>query len=327
MRKRNDPVNDRPAPPIVRRRHLPSLVSFATFEVAAKHLSFTLAAQELHVTQAAISQQIRALEKALGAQLFLRKHNALDLTQEGRTLLSAVTMGLDALAQAAEQIGQAADDRTITCAGTNAAIAYWFRPLTERFRKDHPDTRFVLLASDENETLSNFEEVDLALVCGSDRRSLGEDMTSLFTETVEPVCAPAYLDRVGPVTTAAQIAGLDLLELHRMHWTSEAISWHPIGWEDWLRDKAPGTAVPTPGLITNNFATLMEAALDGAGVMLGWHHLVQDAVSQGQLVRLPGGTLDSGRMYHLKRNRARRMTSRIEAFAALLMENQADTST
>lgn len=306
--------------PIVRRRYLPSLGSFATFEVAAKHLSFTVASQELNVTQAAISQQIRALEKALGAQLFLRKHNALDLTQEGQTLLRAVTMGLDALAQAAEQIGQAADDRTITCAGTNAAITYWFRPLTQRFCLSHPDTRFVLLASDENETLSNLEEVDLALVCGRDRRSLGEDVTPLFPESVEPVCSPDYLSQVGPIAASDQWAHMDLLELHRMHWTSEAISWHPIGWEDWLRDKAPGVQMPVPTLTTNNFATLMEAALDGAGVMLGWRHLVQDALDSGKLVRMSGGALDSGRMYHLKRNRARRTTPRIDAFAALLSE-------
>lgn len=79
----------------VRRRHLPSLGTLATFEVAAKHLSFTLAARELNITQGAVSQQMRLLEKALEIDLFLRKHNALELTPAGSDLFGAVAAGLD----------------------------------------------------------------------------------------------------------------------------------------------------------------------------------------------------------------------------------------
>lgn len=304
----------------VRRRFLPSLGSFATFEVAAKHLSFTQAATELNVTQAAISQQIRALEKGLGARLFHRQHNALELTQEGRTLLAAVTLGLDALADAAARVGQSADESTITCAGTNAAITFWFRPMAARFLQSHPGTRFVLLSSDENDTLSNFEEVDMALICGNDRRPPGEDMIPLFRETVTPVCAPSYLERFGTLASHDDLQNAGLMELHRMHWASEAIAWYPLSWDDWFREHLPEAEPPRPVLTTNNYATLTEAALDGEGIMLGWHHLVEDLVQQGRLVRLFDETLDSGRVYYLKRNPARLDTPHVAAFTQMLFE-------
>lgn len=316
MTDRPDPP---PAKPIVRRRYLPSLGSFATFEVAAKHLSFTLAAQELNVTQAAISQQIRALEKALGAQLFLRKHNALELTPEGETLLGAVTSGLDVLADAATRVGQRADDRIITCAGTNAAVAFWLRPLTAQFRRAQPDTRFVLLASDENQTLANFEEVDLALLCGNDRYDFGENILPLFPETVMPVCAPAYRDALGLTNAPEELARADLLELHRMHWSSEAIAWHPVSWADWFARHAPNTDPPAPVLSTNNYPTLKEAALAGEGVILGWPHLVGDALRAGTLVQLYDLPLSTGRHYYLRVNPARRGSDRLQAFLDFLL--------
>jgi len=89
---------------VIKRRYLPSLGSFATFEIAAKHLSFTVAANELNVTQAAISQQIRGLEKALGVTLFMRRRNTLDLSQEGYRLFAAVSKGLDAICDAIDEI-------------------------------------------------------------------------------------------------------------------------------------------------------------------------------------------------------------------------------
>ncbi|MFV0444318.1 MAG: LysR family transcriptional regulator, partial [Planctomycetaceae bacterium] len=120
------------------------------FEVAAKHLSFTLAATELNVSQAAISQQIRNLEKALNVPLFLRKHNDLERTSAGVTLLRSVSRGLDS-------------SGVITCSGTNAVALYWFKPHIDRFRARHPEIRFALLSSDEDDSFRNHSNVDLSL--------------------------------------------------------------------------------------------------------------------------------------------------------------------
>lgn len=187
---------------VYKRRYLPSLGALATFEVAAKHLSFTLAGNELNVTQAAISQQIRGLEKALGVALFLRGHNSLTLTAAGQQVLAAVSSGLDRICAVVDTLNRPADIPVITCSGTNAAVHCWFKPQVDRFCAAHPEVHFVLLASDEDDTLRNFDQVDISLICGNERCDVGENLYFLFQEIVEPVCSPAYLRRRGPFSTS-----------------------------------------------------------------------------------------------------------------------------
>ncbi|UWU24016.1 LysR substrate-binding domain-containing protein (plasmid) [Rhizobium sp. CB3060] len=289
---------------LIKRRYLPSLGSFATFEVAAKHLSFTLAGNELNVTQAAISQQIRGLEKSLGVTLFIRKHNSLELTFDGQRLLTAVSGGLDKICDAINDINAPSDLPMITCSGTNAAIAFWLKSLVDRFRSERPDVRFVLLASDEDDTLRNFDEVDLSLICGNERCEVGENLRYLFPDIVQPVCSPDYLERHGPFPDPLSLGQADLLDLHRKHWTSDAIGWHPVTWDDWFR--ANGLDVPhlSPIMISNNYPLLVNAAIKGEGIVLGWHHLVRSLLDEGALRTLFDAPLRVDRGYYLKVNRA-----------------------
>ncbi|BAK76637.1 transcriptional regulator, LysR family [Pseudogulbenkiania sp. NH8B] len=308
---------------LLKRRYLPSLGSFATFEVAAKHLSFTLAGNELNVTQAAISQQIRGLEKSLGVALFVRKHNSLELTPDGQRLLTAVSGGLDVICDAINDINAPSDLPVITCSGTNAAIACWLKSFTDRFRAERPDVRFVLLASDEDDTLRNFDEVDLSLICGNERCEIGENLYYLFPEIVQPVCSPAYLERHGPFPDARSLGQADLLDLHRKHWTSDAIGWHPITWDDWFR--ASGLDVPhfSPIMISNNYPLLLNAAVNGEGIVLGWHHLVRSLVNEGALCPLFDTPLRVDRGYYLKVNRASLDKPHVQEFIDLILADLA----
>ncbi|APG94124.1 LysR substrate-binding domain-containing protein [Sinorhizobium americanum] len=289
---------------LLKRRYLPSLGSFATFEVAAKHLSFTLAENELNVTQAAISQQIRGLEKSLGVTLFIRKHNSLELTLDGQRLLTAVSGGLDIICDAINDINAPSDPPLITCSGTNAAIACWLKPLVDRFRSERPDVRFVLLASDEDDTLRNFDEVDLSVICGNERCEVGESLYYLFSEIVQPVCSRDYLNQHGPFPDAQSLVQADLLDLHRKHWTADAIGWHPITWDDWFR--ASGLDLPhlSPSMISNNYPLLVNAAVRGEGIVLGWHHLVRSLMDDGALCALFDAPLHVDRGYYMKVNQA-----------------------
>lgn len=115
----------------VRRRHLPSLGALATFEVAAKHLSFTLAAKELNITQGAVSQQIRLLEKALEIELFVRRHNALDLTPAGIDLFAAVAAGLDTISAGVGLLQPQGQPETVTISATNGMASFWLKPLID----------------------------------------------------------------------------------------------------------------------------------------------------------------------------------------------------
>lgn len=266
------------------RRHLPSLNSFATFEIAAKHLSFTIAATELNVTQAAVSQQIKYLEKATGKQLFLRKHNALELTPEGRRLLAAITRGLDSISQAVAELTGSTEANTITCSATMAVASHWLKPLIDQFSADHPDIRFVILASDEDDALRNFEEVDVAFICGNERCEVGEELHFLFPEVVKPVCSPAFLEINGPLNTLEELANARLMHLHQKHWNSAAIGWQPITWQHWFTATGYDVEHNLPGLVSNNYELLINAAIQDQGFILGWQHIIGNELKAGRLV-------------------------------------------
>ncbi|ASM75058.1 MULTISPECIES: LysR family transcriptional regulator [Roseobacteraceae] len=287
-----------------KRRYLPSLGSFATFEVAAKHLSFTTAATELNVTQAAISQQIRGFEKALGVTLFTRKHNSLELTPAGESLLRSVSQGLDNICDGIGAILSPPDVAVITCSGTNASVAGWLKPFVNQFRADNPDVNFALLASDEDDALRNFDEVDISVICGNERCEVGERLYYLFPETVEPMCSPAYLKEHGPLDDPGSLAQARLLDLHRTHWTANAIGWHPVTWDDWCRATNVSVSLSVPYLVSNNYPLLLDAAVAGEGVILGWHHLVKSQLDAGRLCRLFDKPLQVDRGYYLKQNAA-----------------------
>lgn len=284
----------------VRRRHLPSLGALATFEVAAKHLSFTLAARELNITQGAVSQQIRLLEKALGVDLFIRLHNALDLTRAGADLFGAVAAGLDTISAGVGMLQPDAAPQTITIAATDAMAAYWLKPLIDSFRATHPNAGFVVLASDEDDTLRNYSGVDLALLCGNERSEVGEVLHFLFPEVAQPVCSPAYLAAHGPFPDPDSLNRANLLHLHDRHWSADAIGWQPLGWQEWFRATGSRWAKAPSSLTTNKVALLVDAAVAGEGIMLGWQHMIGAHLADGRLVYAHPATLSAGRGNFLK---------------------------
>lgn len=279
----------------VRRRHLPSLGALATFEVAAKHLSFTLAARELNITQGAVSQQIRLLEKALEVVLFIRKHNALELTPAGADLFTAVAEGLDAISAGVGLLQPDTQPQTVTITATDAMAAFWLKPQIDRFRADHPTVGFVILSSDEDDTLRNYSGVDLSLLCGNERSEVGEALHFLFPEAAQPVCSPGYLAAHGPFPDAQSLNRANLLHLHERHWSAEAIGWQPLGWEEWFRAQGARWEKGPSSLSTNKVALLIEAALAGEGVILGWQHMVTPWLASGQLVEAHPAVATAGR--------------------------------
>lgn len=284
----------------VRRRHLPSLGALATFEVAAKHLSFTLAAKELNITQGAVSQQIRLLEKALDVALFVRKHNALELTSVGGDLFSAVAAGLDTISAGVGLLQPDTAPQVVTISATDGMATFWLKPRIDSFRADHPEIGFVILASDEDDTLRNYSGVDLSLLCGNERHEVGEALHFLFPEAAQPVCAPSYLAANGPFPDAQNLNQANLLHLHERHWSANAIGWQPMGWEEWFRAQGGHWEKGPYSLSTNKVALLIEAALAGEGVMLGWQHMVQSHLASGRLVLAHPGVVTAGRGNFLK---------------------------
>ncbi len=306
--------------PAIKRRYLPSLGAFATFEVAAKHLSFTLAARELNVTQGAVSQQIRLLERALETELFVRKHNALELTPEGASLQGAVTAGLDTISTAVSVMTGDEGPQPVTITATDGMASYWLKPLIDEFRTRHPATGFVVLASDSDDAIRNYSEVDISLLCGNERCEVGEDLHFLFHEVAQPVCSPGFLAEHGPFDSAEAFNHVNLLHLHDRHWSADAIGWQPLGWPEWFRvqgaewDKSPAS------LSTNKVGLLIEAALAGEGVMLGWHHMVRAPIAEGKLVFAHPAQITAGRGNFLNCKQKSMKRPAVAAFVAHVLE-------
>lgn len=242
------------------------------FESAARHLNFTAAAQELRSTQSAVSQQMRALEEQLGLQLFDRIYRGVRLTEAGQILFDAVRESFATIERTIERLQQRHRNPRLNLLTDFSLAAYWLMPRLPLFRRDHPhiDVRIVT-----NQGFHDWrgQEVDVALMFG-DARTLG-GAPRLFDEEVFPVCSPGFLEHHGPIEDVARLAEVPLLSL---------IAEQGQGWLDWPRyfERLTGLAHETSSELTfNNYTLLIQAAIAGQGVGLGWRGLVDDLVERG----------------------------------------------
>ena len=258
------------------RNTLPPLEPLVAFEAAARLESFTLAAAELNITQAAVSQRIRTLEQALGTALFERAHRAVRLTASGREYQHTVSLALTHLANATREIRGAPQTARLTVAADQSIAAMWLMPRLPKFLERHPETPVRLIASDtEADCLAG--DVDLTIIHGAGDWA-GYGATCLFEEEVFPVCSPDHLARCGPVAGAADLTGSVLLDL-------EDTNWNWMNWRMWLTEQGVDLPSGDRHLRINSYPLIIEAARNGQGMALGWRHLVDDALLDGTLVR------------------------------------------
>ena len=298
-----------------RRKDLPPLEFLVAFEAAARLASFTAAAEELNLTQAAISRQIRLLEQNLGRSLFTRAHRAVRLTTEGREFQHTVTLALSHIANAARGL-RAADDRAeLTVAADQSVAALWLLPRLEEFQRAQGDLDIRLISSDQ-EADCLAEEVDLAIIHG-DGNWPGFEAELLLDEEVFPVCSPAYLERHGALERPEDLLERVLIDLDDEHW-----NW--INWRVWLTEQNVGLPRDDTGdgagpgslrrLVINSYPLILQAARDGLGVALGWKHLVSEPLAAGTLVRPLQHTVVTEFGYYLLMRQDRAVSPQAEAF-------------
>lgn len=276
------------------KKKLPGINGIITFEAAARHLSFTAAAAELCVSQAAVSGQIRRLEERLGVALFQRTHRSLRLTNAGHKLYLAVTMGLEHIANTASEISQVRQGGQIQVAASVAFATFWLMPRLHAFRNAFPEVNVRVLASDRRQDQFS-KGVDIVLACG-DVHLPGQTSYFLFSEQVFPVCSPAYLgDR--RLRWVQELLGERLLHLDNRLW--DDLGWEPIDWSLWLAQFGVHYQPTHPLLTFNNYPMLVQAAVDGQGIALGWLHLLEAQLAEGKLVRPLAECWDARRGYYL----------------------------
>ncbi|UEM21747.1 transcriptional regulator GcvA [Skermanella mucosa] len=254
-------------------RRLPPLNSLRAFEAAARHLSFTVASEELHVTQGAVSRAVKGLEDHLGVTLFQRLPRALALTDEGKVLLAGVTEGLDRIAQAAARVEARAHDLQVKVPPT-FTIRWLMRRLI-RFQTSRPDIRVRLNTGWEWVDFDR-DDFDAGIVFGVGPWP-GLRADPLFEERLTALCAPSLLGRL---KAPADLAGLTILHPDP----------HQSEWRAWLELAGmPDLDVDRNCQIFDTQDLAIQAAADGHGVTVADLSLVQDDIAAGRLaVPFPG---------------------------------------
>jgi LysR family glycine cleavage system transcriptional activator len=263
-----------------RRRPL-SLGSLRAFEAVARRSSFGRAADELHLTQPAISRQIKALEDELGALLFSRGTRHVELTVEGAALLRAVAPGLDRIDAAVRQIRQARGRRVVSVSTFASFASLWLIPRLAAFQSAHPDIDIRIGAHDAF-VEPGASDVDVALrYCLP--RDASEGAVRLFGEQVTPVASPWLLEHASksgaPLAKPADLVRHTLLEEDEARPSAEYLSWR-----HWLAVHGLPELQPARWLYFNYTHQQVQAALAGQGVTLTRLPLTMETLARGELV-------------------------------------------
>jgi len=292
---------------------LPPLNSLVAFEAAARHLSFTRAGMELNVTQGAISRQIRHLEEYLGRSLFVRDKRNLSLTQTGEDYFYSIQQSLQLLANATADVLQWKDSSQITVATSNAMASLWLLPRLSEFQNRHPDIDVRIVASDMLKGVMP-TEFDMALYYCR-KPPAGMTATPLFHERVFPVCSPRFLENQ-QLEKAEDIFSTTLLLL------DSGKEW--MGWNEWFQQMDLNPAPPRRRLTLNNYPMLIQAALNGQGVSLGWEQLISNYLESGLLVRpVPVELNTEACFYMLEPEVMHRRKSGVDEFRSWLLDRVA----
>jgi len=259
-----------------------SLTNLRAFEAVSRTLNFGVAAEELHVTQSAVSRQIKGLEDELGAQLFTRGTRHVQITPDGQTLLRAVEPLLAKLDTSVQHIRRSRSRRRVSVTTFASFGSLWLLPRIEAFQREHPDIDIRVSAHDALEDLDD-PELDLALRYLSPA-SVQAGAAHLFDETLTPVVSRSLWDRIkngaaAPLARPADLVGQTLLEEDDDRASTEFLSWR-----HWLACHDQPALEPRRWLYLNFTYQQVQAALAGHGVALARVPLVFEALQRGELV-------------------------------------------
>ncbi len=288
-------------------RKLPPLNALRAFEAAGRHLSFSKAAEELHVTPAAISHQIKGLEEWLGVRLFRRLNRQILLTDAGQRYLPGLREGFDSLAVATDRVVAHQSSGALTLSAMSSFSAKWLVPRLPRFRERHPDIDIRLST---NDSLVDFSREDFEVAIRFGRGNWpGVEAIWLLSEDIFPVCSPTLLAGDKPLHRPEDLAFHTLL--HDDFY---------IDWQMWLQAAGLEGINPDQGPAFSDSSFVLQAAIDGQGVALARSVLAQADLAAGRLVRPFDVSLPAGYAYYLVYPSAYADRPKILAFREWLLD-------
>jgi len=276
---------------MVRRYYdLPSLNTLAAFETAARNLSFKMAASELNVTPGAVSHQIKALEYELDVILFQRKHRGVELTESGVMLLEVLGRSFNEISSVLSFLKRSPTDPSVSIAATSAVSSLWLTPRISQFWRQHEDIPVNQIVSDSEP--GGIEKVDISIVFGkfADNSKIQEE---LFKDNLVPVASPQI------ATNCSNFSLAELAQQNLIHLDTDNTKW--TTWQTWFANLGYKGKIAR-GRRVNNYMIALQAAQDGAGIVLGWQRLISPLLETNKLVRLGTKTLKSADGFYLVSN-------------------------
>lgn len=283
-------------------RKLPPLGMLRSFEAAARHISFARAGDELGVTAAAVSQQVRALEEHLGQGLFLRRPQGLSLTEAGLSYLTVIRDAFDRLGAGTDELFHGRSTADVSVRVTAGFAHLWLGERLPRFLKSHPDIRLRLLTTLWT-PLEIDREADFEIRCGI---GAWPQLTAypLTRDRLFPVCAPALLDGL-PRPLPAEVLSKQRL----IHVASFA-----EGWADWFRGASYPAGSDTGVVVFDTASLAVDLTLAGGGFMLGRSCFVDQLLQQGRLVAPCAAKIKSTEAFYLVERAGERLAHPARTF-------------
>jgi DNA-binding transcriptional LysR family regulator len=279
-----------------------TMTGLIAFEAAARTGSFTRAAEALSISQPAVSHAMRVLESELGVALFERRHKGVEPTVAGRYLLEQVGLGLTLIDQALREVRTMTQGHQVTLAVSTATATWWLMPRIARFKQLHPEIELRCITTDIDLDLER-ERIDLAITLGSGEFSRHQRW-HFVDEEVFPVCSPDFLARHPALTEPQALSQGTLLHLEERYRPR-------LDWSGWLARFGVTPARASKGFAFNDYSIVLQAALEGQGVALGWRHIVAALIAQGRLVRPIPQSVTTDQPMYLVASRAGR--ARVDA--------------
>lgn len=285
-------------------RILPSLVGLEAFEATARLGSVSRAAEELNLTQGAVSRQIIALEQRLGVSLFARRNKRLVINEPGAAYLSEVQAGLDAIKSATSSlIVSRGHSGTLSVATLPTFGASWLAPRLPRFAEQYPDIALTVIGRPEPFDFA-FERVDCAIHFGAPEWP-GAEAEFLFKETMVVVATPALARRIN--------AAEDLLNIPLLHISSRAFAWR-----DWLNSIGAGHLDLKPRYVVDTFSMALESVRAELAAAVLPTFVVEREIAEGHLTPILGSGVESASAYYFVRPSRHRNHFAVKAFGAWL---------
>ena len=270
---------------------LPSINGLVVFEAAGRLSSFTAAARELGMTQAAVSYAIARLEEHLGTALFVREYRRVRLSEAGERFHADVSIGLSHIQRSARDLRAVATGGHVTLSCSTAFAAFWMVPRMASFREALPQVDLRIQTSERDLDLLG-EGIPLAIRGGDPAQWPHYRSEALAPEEIFPVCGASYLAKTETPIHAADLLGHQLIHLEEPFRTAAT-------WRDWFASAGiEGQRMPK-GLRINDYVLVVQSVIEGQGVALGWRHLIEGLVRKGVLVQLTNHALTTGMAFHV----------------------------